>query len=43
MRKSEFSDEQIIRALRRLEDGKPTGNLYRACSCVSWRYSSAKR
>ena len=29
MRKSKFSDEQIIRALRRLEDGTPAGGLCR--------------
>jgi putative transposase len=29
MRKSKFSDEQIIRALRRLEDGTPAGELCR--------------
>lgn len=27
MRKSKFSDEQIIRALRRLDDGTPAGEL----------------
>jgi len=29
MRKSKFSDEQIIRALRWLEDGTPAGELCR--------------
>jgi putative transposase len=29
MRKSKFSDEQIIRALRRLEDGTAAGELCR--------------